>query len=843
MTDDFNLAWRLARRELRGGLTGFRVFLTCIALGVGAITAVGGLSQSIVAGLDANGTRLLGGEVDLRLLHRPATVDQIAYLEAQSQILSAAIKMRAMVRPALNRDKRAMVELKAVDAAYPLIGQLETSPPLPRNQLLGIKDGTWGAAVDANLLTRLGLTLGDTIQLGAATFQMRATVALEPDRIATVFSFGPRLMISSAALAATGLVQPGSQIRYHYRMMMKPGIRAEDWTGGLETAFPAAGWRINTSKDAAHGVRRFIDRMTLFMTFVGLTVLLVGGLGVTSAVRSYLDGKTATIATFKCLGAPGRLIFAVYMMQILILGGLGVLIGLVFGVTAPFALIETVGQQLPVAPVAGIYGKPIINAAAFGLLATVTFALLPVAQARTVKAAELFRARVAPVSGRPGAAFIAAAALGVGMLVALTLLTANDQRFALWFIGGAIVALVLLRGGAALVMAAAARFKPFRSGPWRMVQANLHRRGAATPNIIISLGLGLSVLVAIALIEGNMRRQIEDRLPEQAPAFFFIDIQPNQSDAFDAAVTAIPDTKGYMRVPTLRGRIVKIGGVPVEKVNVAHGSRWATHGDRALTYAAVARTDSKIVAGEWWPVDYAGPPIISLDAGLAKGFGIGLGDTLTLNIVGGEITAKVTSLREINWRSLRFDFAIIFAPGTLEAAPHTSIAAIEAPRHREDAVERAATDDFPNISAIRVREALQAAAKILEGIGAAITGTAALTLLAGAVVLAGVIASEHHRRVYDAVVYKVLGATRRRVVGLYLLEYGVLGLITAMIAAAIGTLTAWAVIRFLMEAEWTFLADVVAVTTGLCLAVTLSMGLIGTWQALGHKAAPHLRNE
>ena len=511
MTDDFNLAWRLARRELRGGLTGFRVFLTCIALGVGAIAAVGGLSQSIVAGLDANGTRLLGGEVDLRLLHRPATVDQIAYLEAQSQILSAAIKMRAMVRPALNRDKRAMVELKAVDAAYPLIGQLETSPPLPRNQLLGIKDGTWGAAVDANLLTRLGLTLGDTIQLGAATFQMRATVALEPDRIATVFSFGPRLMISSAALAATGLVQPGSQIRYHYRMMMKPGIRAEDWTDGLETVFPAAGWRINTSKDAAHGVRRFIDRMTLFMTFVGLTVLLVGGLGVTSAVRSYLDGKTATIATFKCLGAPGRLIFAVYMMQILILGGLGVLIGLVFGVTAPFALIETVGQQLPVAPVAGIYGKPIINAAAFGLLATVTFALLPVAQARTVKAAELFRARVVPVSGRPGAAFIAAAALGVGMLMALTLLTANDQRFALWFIGGAIVALVLLRGGAALVMAAAARFKPFRSGPWRMVQANLHRRGAATPNIIISLGLGLSVLVAIALIEGNMRRQIEDR--------------------------------------------------------------------------------------------------------------------------------------------------------------------------------------------------------------------------------------------------------------------------------------------------------------------------------------------
>ena len=843
MKDDLVLGWRLARRELRGGLKGFGVFLTCIALGVGAIAAVGGLGQAIVAGLNADGARLLGGDVDLRLLHRPATAAQIAYLEAQSKALSKAIKMRAMARPEASRAKRTIVELKAVDGAYPLLGSLETDPPRPLGELLGRKDEVWGAVVDANLMTRLGLGPGDTIRVGAATFQMRATVVREPDRVASVFSFGPRLLISTNALAATGLVQPGSQIRYHYRLLMKPGVRAEDWSTGLEDAFPTAGWRINTTKDAAHGIRRFIDRMTLFMTFVGLTVLLVGGLGVTSAVRSYLDGKAATIATFKCLGASGRLIFTVYMMQILALGGLGVLIGLVFGVGAPFALIETVGRQLPVTPVAGIYTDTIAIAAAFGLLSTATFALLPVARARTVKAAELFRARVTPIGGHAGDGFVCAAALGVGMLAVLTLLTANDGAFAAWFIGGAVTVLVLLRAAAALVMVWAARFKPFTSGPWRLAQANLYRPGAATPNIIISLGLGLSVLVAIALIEGNMRRQIEERLPDQAPAFFFIDIQPDQGAAFDAAVTAVPETKGYMRVPTLRGRIVKIAGVPVEKVKIAHGSRWATHGDRALTYAARPRPGTKVIAGEWWPADYAGPPIISLDAGLAKGFGIGIGDTLTINILGREVTAKVASLRQIDWRSLRFDFAIIFAPGTLEAAPHTSIAAIEVPRDQEEAVERAATDTFPNISAIRVRDALQAAARILEGIGAAVTGTAALTLLAGAIVLAGIIASEHHRRVYDAVVYKVLGASRRRIVGIYLLEYGALGLITALVAAAIGTLTAWAVIRFMMEAEWTFLPDVVAVTTGLCLVVILTMGLIGTWRALGHKAAPLLRNE
>ncbi len=843
MNSSLILGWRLARRELRHGLRGFRVFLACIALGVGAIAGVGNLSRAIVTGLEADGARLLGGDIDIRLLHRPATAEQTAYLRAHGGALSEVIKMRAMARPAAIRDKRAMVELKAVDGAYPLVGGMRTEPVGPLNSLLDERGGVWGAVVDANLLTRLDLDLGERIRVGATTFELRATVVSEPDRVATVFSFGPRLLISTAALAETELVQPGSQIRYHTRLTLQPGDTDGAWTERLEAAFPSAGWRVSTTKDAAHGVRRFIDRMTLFLSFVGLTVLLVGGLGVTSAVRSYLDGKTATIATFKCLGGPGRLIFTVYMMQVLILGSLGVAIGLAIGVSAPFALIETVGRQLPVTPVAGLYGDQMAVAAVFGLLTTATFALIPVARARAVRPAELFRARVAPVSGRAGVGFMAAAALGGGLLVALTLVTANDQYFAYWFIGGAVATLLLLRGGAGLVMFAAARFRGLAGGPWRLVQANLHRPGTSTPNIIVSLGLGLSVLVAIALIEGNLRRQIEQRLPDQAPSFFFIDIQTAQTEAFDAAVTGVPGTSGYKRVPTLRGRIVRIAGVSVEKAGIAHDSQWATHGDRALTYAAERSADSKLVAGEWWPANYAGPPIISLDAGLARGFGIGIGDTLTLNVLGREITATVTSLREIDWRRLRFDFAIIFAPGTLEAAPHSYIAAIETPQHRDDAVERAATDGFPNVSAIRVRDALQAAARILEGIGAAVTGTAALTLVAGVIVLAGVIASEHHRRVYDAVVYKVLGATRRRVISIYLFEYGILGLVTAAIATAVGTLTAWGVIRFLMNTEWVFLPGVVTLTAGICLAVTLAMGLIGTWRTLGDKAAPHLRNE
>ncbi len=840
--NELALAWRLARRELRGGLKGFRVFIASLALGVAAIAGVGGLSESVIAGLRADGARLLGGEADLRLHNRPATEAQRAYLRDGAGAYSEVVKMRAMARPAAIRHKRALVELKAVDRAYPLIGTMRTEPATPLDDLLARRGEAWGAVADANLLVRLGLGLGDKIRVGAATFEVRATVVSEPDRVASVFSLGPRLMVSLRAVAATELVQPGSQIHYHYRLTLADGVSFASWQERLTADFPSAGWRIRGTDKAAPGVERFVERMTLFLSFVGLTVLLVGGLGVGSAVGSYLDGKTATIATLKCLGAPSSLVFKTYMLQVLVLGALGVGTGLIVGGGAPLALIGMVGERLPVRPVAGVYAGPILVAAVFGLLAAATFAVRPVARAQRVRAAGLFRHRVDPaaVGLKPG---LAATVLGAAVLAVLTVFTVNDRYFAYWFIGGALLTLLLLRGGAALVMAAAGRLRRPAGSVWRLVRGNIHRRGGATPNIVLSLGLGLSVLVAIALIEGNMRRQIEERLPERAPAFFFIDIQPAQVAAFDAAVTGVDGTGGYQRVPTVRGRIVRIAGLPVEEAEVAADVQWAIRGDRALTYAARRPSAAKVVDGKWWAADYTGPPVISLDAGLAHGFGIGVGDTLTLNVLGRDITARVTSLREIDWRSLRFDFAIIFAPGTLEAAPHTHIAAIEAEPAAEEAVERAATDPFPNISAIRVRDALEAAARILAGINAAVTGTAALTLIAGAVVLAGVIASEHHRRVYDAVVFKVLGASRRRIVGLYLLEYGVLGLVTGVIAAAVGTLTAWAVIRFLMRAEWIFLPGVVAVTTALCLVVTLAVGLAGTWAALGHKAAPHLRNE
>ena len=844
MTSVWGPAGLLARRELRAGLRsgfrGFRIFILCLALGVASISGVSGLSQSVVGGLEGEGRRLLGGDVDLRLLHRPADEEQTAWLEANSTAHSRTVEMRAMASP--GDGSRAMIELKAVDAAYPLVGTVITEPPLDPAHDLGKRDGAWGAFAEPALLRKLGLSVGERVKVGETWFEVRATVTHEPDRVATVLSFGPRFMVGLGALEETGLVQPGSQIRYHHRLALPPGTAPQAWTEILEAAFPEAGWRVRTPDNAAPGIERFVERMSLFLGFVGLVVLLVGGIGVGNAVRSYLDGETATIATLKCVGATGGLVFRAYFLQIMTLASLGVGAGLAVGAAAPFIGAWALAGALPVAPIAEIHGGSLGLAALFGLLTAGTFALWPLARAREVPAAALFRDRVAPadVAIRRGYALLAGS--GIAVLAALTIVTAAERGFAYWFVGGTLLTLLLLRGGAALTIRLARRLHP-AGAVWRLALTGLFRPGNTTGAVMLSLGTGLTVLVAVALIQGNMNRQIEERLPDEAPAFFFIDIQDHQGRDFDATVTGVDGTSDFRRVASLRGRIVEIDGKPVEEVAVDPGVSWAVRGDRALTYSVHPPEGAEIVAGEWWAEDYSGPPIISFDARVAKGFGVGLGDTLTLNVLGRDITATITSLREIDWRSLRFDFAIIFAPGTLEGAPHTHIAAVRAPREREDAIERAVGERFTNVTAIRVREALEAAANLLAGIGGAIQGTAAVTLLAGALVLGGTVAATRRRRVYEAVVYKVLGATRKQVLAAFLLEYGVLGLATAVFALGVGSLIAWAVIVFLMGSPWVFLPGVAVTTAASCLGVTVLAGFIGTWRVLGRKAAGYLRNE
>jgi putative ABC transport system permease protein len=533
----------------------------------------------------------------------------------------------------------------------------------------------------------------------------------------------------------------------------------------------------------------------------------------------------------------------VYLLQVLCLAALGIGAGIAVGAALPLILLRLLAGLFPIPVQLAVYPEPLFLAAAIGLSTTLSFSLWPLGRAREVPAGGLFRQVVEAGGGRPRLRYIIAAGLSAAALAGLIIATAESSAFACWFVAGAMIVLASLRIAAAALSALARHGPRPRAALLRLAIGGLRRPGAPTPGIVMALGAGLSVLVAVALIDGNLRAQIGERLPERVPAFFFIDIQDNQAEAFDATVAAVVGAGAIERVPSLRGRIVAIAGVPVERAAVAADAAWAVRGDRALTYAATAPPDAEIVAGRWWAQDYVGPPLLSLDADLAHGFGVGLGDRLTLNVLGREITAEIASLRRIDWHAVPFDFAMILTPSALAGAPHTHIAAVYAAENEEAALERAVGDRFANVTAIRTREALAAVGALLDRVGWAVRAAAALTLIAGALVLAGAVAADRRQRTFEAVVFKVLGATRARIAATYLVEYGALGGATAVIAAGLGIASGWAVSAQVMGLAWAVRWDLVAVTIAICVALTLAVGFVATWRALADKAAPYLRNE
>ncbi len=837
-------ASRFAFRELRGGLKGFRVFLACLALGVAAIAGVGSLASAIEAGLKADGRVLLGGDVDIRLVHVAADPQKTDWLRDNSAALSHIVEMRAMAIRADGAERR-LVEMKAVDQAYPLNGALVLRDGVEMSALEQ-RDGVWGLIAAPQLAERLRLTIGDRVKIGEAQFEYRGDFLEEPDKGTQAFNLGPRVFISIDALPETDLEQPGSLIRYHYRVLLTLQTVVADWVEALNTQFPDAGWRVRALDDAAPNIQRFVDRVGLFMTLVGLTALLVGGVGVGNAVRAFLNQRTGTIATLKCLGAPSSTIFATYLMQVGVLAVVGIVLGLLLGGVGPSFVVPMLADKLPVEARVGFYPMPLLLAAGFGLLTTLVFALWPLARASSVPAATLFRDLLNPVTARPGpkmALFLAASAIG---LVGLAVLSADQPVVALAFTGGAVATLLAFRGAAWAAMVLARKLPRPRDTRIALALANLHRPGAPTGGIVVSLGLGLTVLIAVAMIEGNLSRQVSETFRGEAPGYFFIDIQPDQIDGFRETLDGFDGLQRYDTVPMLRGRIVALDGVPVEEITPHPDVAWMLRGDRGITWSATPpERGSEIVEGEWWPADYADTArtLVSFDAEAAGHFGLEIGDSVTVNVLGREIEAEIANLRTIDWTSLGINFVMVFSPGLLESAPQMYLATAYLDPDREVTLERAVTDLYPNVSAIRVKEVLEGVDKILRDLGTAVTAIAAIAIVAGVLVLAGAVAAGHSRRIYESVVLKVLGATRRDILIAYLLEFGLLGLLTALIAGVVGGVAAYVVIEEVMQADWIFVPEAAALTVVVALAATISLGFAGTWSALGKKAAPLLRNE
>ncbi len=794
-----SLAYRIARRELRGGIRGFRVFLACLALGVAAIAGVGTLRAGIQSGLADQGAIILGGDAEMRFTYRAADATELAHIAAISTTHSEVYDFRSM---AVIDGDETLTQVKAVDAAWPLTGAAVLEPAIPVAQALAETGGLPGAIMDPVLIERLGLTVGDSFRLGTQDFRLTAALIREPDSASAGFTLGPRSVVRTSALANSGLLAPGALFETRYRMTLPAGADLAALETEAETKFRDKGMRWTDSRNAAPGIERFVGQIGSFLVLVGLAGLAVGGVGISAAIRSYLDGKTATIATLKTLGASGGLIFRTYLVQTAILAALGIAIGVALGAAIPLLAAPLIESSLPFPADIRLSPMALIEAAFYGALSALIFTLIPLARTETIRPAALYRGGTG-TRGWPRKRWLAALAALATLLIVTATLASGIPELALGTAGGILAALAVLALSATALRALARRLARHTRGrpALRAAIAAIGGPQSDAIPVILSLGLGLSVLAAVGQIDWNLRRAIATDLPTRAPAFFFVDIQPDQIGPFLDRMTADPAVTETETAPMLRGVITRINGRPAREVA---GDHWVVRGDRGITYAATPGEKTRITEGQFWPEDYSGDAQISFAAEEGAELGLKLGDRITTNILGRDITATITSFREVDFSNAGIGFVMTLNPSALAGAPHTHIATVYAPPEAEAAILKDVTKTWPNITAIRIREAVDRVAEALSAIATATAWAAAGTLLTGFIVLIGAAAAGERARIYEAAILKTLGATRARILASFALRAALLGAAAGLVAVVAGGIAGWAVLTFVMEGDYVF---------------------------------------
>lgn len=832
----WRLALSLARRDLNAGLQGLRLLFVCLFLGVATLAAIGSLTAAITSELSARGQSILGGDIEISMTQREATAEEKAAFRAAGE-MSETIRMRAMAQRAGTTDGEGAIltELKAVDGAYPLYGQL----------LVGAGTPARAPAADEILIgpalaERMALRPGDSLRYGNARFRIADIVAEEPDRLGEGFTLGPVALVSMEGLARTGLVQPGSLFVGKYRIRLPGAVSPETVAERLRDGNPSASWQIRDRDRAAPGASRFFTRMGQFLSLIGLAALIIAGIGVGNGVSSYLRLKRDGIATLKALGATSQDVSRIYLAQIFMVASVAVLAGLAVGALLPPALIALAGDVLPVRPGFAIHWLPLATSAAYGLLVAYMFVLPPLARARMFPVATLFRAGLDEGARMDRRSLLLAGLAGLAV-VALAVGTARDPLFAAAVLGAVAAVFLILYGIGVGVRRLARRLPRVRRPLVRLAIAGLHRPGAQTVALVIALGLALTLFVALAGIQTSLSAEIARTVPERAPNQFVLDIPAAERSRFEELVRQAAPGAEINVVPTLRGTIVAFGGRRVADLAELPDGAWFLRGERGVTYSRGVPEGSDLVAGDWWPEDYAGPPILSLDRDAAGVMGVGIGDTLTVSVLGREIEARIASLREIHWDTMGFNYLMVFPPSVLEAAPHSLAATIGMDAAREGAVSRAVLGAFPSVSIIAVGEVIEQVGTILSQMSVAILLSASVAILAGIAVLIGAIAAARQARSYDSVILKTLGATRWQILGAQALEYAFLAAILALVSLALGLAGAWYVIVGIFEFGWSPDWAVVLGTLATGAVLTLGVGLLGSLPLLSIRPARALR--
>lgn len=832
----WSTAWTIARRDLSARFRGLRLLLACLFLGVGALAAIGTLTGAIEGELKSRGQTILGGDVQIEVWQRGATAAERTELEKFGK-LSGGVRLQAM---ASSGETVVPIELKAVDQAWPLVGRLtlsdgrEVGAPAP---------GTAWVSPDA--LARLELQAGGSFSLAGQTLKIAGVIADEPDRLSEGFALGPTVIVADGFPEAAGLTSPGAMYRSKYRLLLPPERDPVATIDELKAKFPTAGFTYRQRDKAAPGADRFVSRMGEFLVLVGLTAMAIAGIGIGGGVSSYLEARRNSIATLKVLGATSRDITRIYLLQLLAAAVAGSLAGLLAGILVMPALGKALGALLPVAPGLVFDWAALSRATAYGLLVGLVFAAPPLFAARRFPALALMRAQVSPLAGQWREA-IWPVGLGFVAIIGLTLASAAQLPVTAGFLAGAIVVLGLLGLLGWGLRKLAARLPRPQHPLLRLALSNLHRPGAQTGALVTALGFGLSAFVLLAVIQTSLEANIASRVPARAPDYFMLDLPRDRAAEMEQIVRQAAPQAKVRQIPALRGAILAYGPeaamTRVADLKEIPEDAWPLRGERGLTYSATLPEGNSLTAGQWWPKDYTGEPLVSVDEELAKAINLKLGDKITIGVLGVERSARIASFRRIDWDSMGFNYVLVFSPNTLADAPHNLAATIDLPAGADRTrLLPALLKAFPASSVIEVGGVLKQARELLSQVSTAILAAASVAVLAGIAVLLGAIAAARASRLYDNVILRVLGASRKQLLLLQLAEYGLLALLLAGVALVLGSAIGWLVIVQLFKFDWLPNWPQVLAVLGAGLGMTVAFALAGSLPLLRAKPAQALR--
>ena len=841
-------AIRIGLKDMRADLRRFVLLVVCLAVGTALIAGVNSVGASITQAIDANTAELMGGNLELSRADRPATAEELQRLAAFGRI-SSVVDTNVGAQAG---ERDAFVDLTAVGESYPLLGQV-TSPDLPVGtsvfDFLAERDGVFGALVDPLMLDQLGIVVGDEFELGGTTFEARGELGKLPDGPVRGFRLGLTTVISTAGFAVVSdrtSPLPGLGSWFRYKLLLDGGD-ADAAQAELEAAFAPDGWTVRSARDGLGAMVRYYDLFMRFLVIVGLGSLLIGGVSVWTGMRAYIAERANVIAILRSVGAERSRVFLHFFAQVTMLAAVGVGIGLLVGGGAALVVLPLVAEAVGIALTPALHLQPLLVAGAAGFLTAFAFSYLPLRQAQTIRPVELFRSRglaAPPIDWLPLLASwqILPLLLAAGAFFWLALMMTGDLLLVVAFGVASAAAAVLFD---LFIRATQAVLPLLPDVPGRIMRHAV--RAIASPNsnaasVVVSVGMALAMLIVVLVLQGNLRQEFFGASAFDAPTLVASDLFPDEVETVQAMSGPGTDISRFVVTPMLRGALTAIKGADPKTVRTrGPEATFLLSGEVPLTYRQVLPASSKLVAGEWWPRDYAGPGLVSLHQSLRSGLGVNVGDSLTFSIFGEELTLTIANFRDYSWQG-GIDFLATFSPGVLEQYPTTLFVAVTAVPGQEVTVERELATALPDIRFIAVGDTLKQITNALSQLSFAATLVGGLAVGNGLLVLVGSLAIGRRQREADTVISKVLGATRVELMATAFVQYLILAMLAAIPAVVLGIGMSWVVSQLMLNVDFTLNGDVLGVVLAVAIAITGLLGAMTILRAASARPARLLRD-